>query len=108
MNHKKLLQELEQFGFTEPQAKLYLAGLSAEELLMQPLAKKAGIKRTTAYYVMEELLRRGFFSIKKIGKRHYYVAATPKRLVEMIEQREKLIKKISPFLQKLLKTKTSR
>lgn len=108
MNNKKLLQELEKFGFTEPQAKLYLAGLSQDELLMQPLAKKAGIKRTSAYYVMEELMRRGFFSVKKNGKRHYYSAASPQRLIEMTEQREKLIKKISPFLLKLRKIKTSR
>lgn len=103
MNYKILLSELENFGFTEPQAKLYLAGLSADELLMQPLAKKAGIKRTTAYYVMEELVRRGFFIVKKLGKRYYYVAASPQRLVEMTIQRGKLIRKIFPFLIKIRK-----
>ncbi len=86
------------FGFTKAMAKLYLAGLEYGPLLMAHLAMRANVKRTTAYYVMAELLRRGFFSKKKLGKRTGYVAASPEHVLEMTLERERQVRKLLPAL----------
>ncbi len=103
MHLEKLTRELQKFGFTKAQAKLYLSGLILKHALMQPLARTAGVKRTTAIYLMEELLRRGFFTKKKIGKRTYYLPSSPKKLLEVTKERERLIMKLMPVLLKVIK-----
>ena len=100
MNQKELLKNLEKFGFLPQQAKLYLAGIALGPSLMMPLAKKAGVKRTTTIYSMKELLRRGFFKKIKIGKRIGYLASGPEHLIKITEERKRLIIKLKPFLRK--------
>ncbi|MFA5022397.1 MAG: helix-turn-helix domain-containing protein [Patescibacteria group bacterium] len=98
MNDKLLLKQLEKFGFLPTQAKLYLAGVRLGPALMTTLARQAGIKRTTAYYVIGELKRRGFFTVVKIGKRPGYKAVAPKNLLLIIQKREKLVRKLLSYL----------
>ena len=98
MDRKKLEQKLTRFGFLPAHAKLYLAGLALGPALMAHLALKANVKRSTCYYILPELLRRGFFSIKKIGKRNYYTASPPEKLLQITRQRERLIQNLMPGL----------
>jgi sugar-specific transcriptional regulator TrmB len=53
----KLIQNM---GFSDKAAKVYLAALELGESTVQTLAKKSGLKRTTIYYVLteEDLLSR--------------------------------------------------
>lgn len=95
------MKNLEKFGFLPQQAKLYLAGIQFGPSLMMPLAKRAGIKRTTAIYLMRELLRRGFFGTKKIGKRIYYTASTLKYLLKITGERKQLILKLLTKFKKI-------
>lgn len=94
MTDKKIVTQLIRFGFTVPQAKLYFAGLKLGPELMARLAKQSGVRRTTAYYMMEELLRRGFFVKRKVGKRIYYEAASLQQLLRMTKTRERLVRKL--------------
>lgn len=94
MNDRKIVTQLIKFGFTTSQAKLYYAGLRSGPELMARLARQAGVRRTTAYYMMEELIRRRYFSTRKVGKRKVYVAASLNDLLQMTESREQLIKKL--------------
>lgn len=105
MFNKKILKQLHYFGFTSSQAKIYLAGLRLGKILMAPLAKAAQVKRSGVYYIMEELKRRKFFSSKKIGKRTYYIAASPEKLFKMTLEREILIRKILPLLKAIIPKK---
>lgn len=93
MKEKTAIKTLRQFGFTEPQARLFYFGFTHGPSLMSHLAQKAKIPRATAYYSMEELLRRGFFTTKRQGKRKLYVAASNRRLLQMVRERENLVKK---------------
>lgn len=103
MKDDSLTKELIKFGFNKLQAKLYLSGLRKGPSLMAELAREAGIKRTTVYYLMEEMIRRGYFSEKKSGRRTHYVAVAPKQLQRMVEQRQRLITKILPSLNSINK-----
>ena len=98
MTDRKIVTRLIQFGFTTQQAKLYYAGLKSGPELMSRLAKQAGVRRTTAYYMMEELLRRGFFSKRKIGKRTYYTTASLEQLLQMTRRRAKLVKSLMRYI----------
>ena len=98
MTDKKIVTQLIKFGFTAAQAKLYLAGLKLGPELMARLSHHSRVRRTTAYYMMEELQRRGFFGKIKIGKRYYYVAASLRQLLKMTKRREKLVRKLMKVL----------
>ena len=65
---------------------------------MAKLARAAKIPRSSAYYVMDELLRRRFFATKKMGGRIYYLAASNHQLINMVRQREQLVKKLIQHL----------
>lgn len=107
MNRQKIEKELERFGFLRAHAKLYLAGITLGPSLMAHLAIKANLKRSTCYYTITELLRRGFFETKKIGRRNFYIASTPAHLLDVTEERKKLIVKLLPELKKLAKKSLS-
>lgn len=94
MTDRKIVTLLIKFGFTPAQAKLYYAGLKLGPELMARLAKFAGVRRTTAYYLMNELIRRRFFVARRIGKRIYYTAASPRQLLKMTKSRERLVRKL--------------
>lgn len=85
---------IRQFGFTRSQAKLFYTGYLIGPSLMAALAKKARIPRATAYYLMSELRRRGFFTTKKHGQRTIYIAASDETLLNMVRERERLVKKL--------------
>jgi sugar-specific transcriptional regulator TrmB len=68
---------------------------------MAHLAKTAGVKRSSAYYAIDELQRRGFFSIKRKGKRIFYKAASPEQLIKMTEARLKEVMKLYPSFKRL-------
>ncbi len=88
----RALELLVKFGLSRPQARLYLAGLRLGPALLAVLARQAGVKRTTAYYIMAELIRRRYFSKRRVGRRWYYVAATTHDLLQMVKERERLVR----------------
>ncbi|MBI4426834.1 MAG: hypothetical protein HY567_04630 [Candidatus Kerfeldbacteria bacterium] len=98
MKKTRILRLLRQFGFTPAQARLYLAGVMLGPALMAVLSKEAGLPRSTAYYLMSELKRRGFFTSRMIGRRTYYAAASGQRLLLMTKRRELLIRRMLPIL----------
>lgn len=98
MTDRKIVTLLIKFGFTPAQAKLYYAGLKLGPELMARLAKFAGVRRTTAYYLIDELIRRRFFTVKKIGKRTYYTAASTRQLLRMTKSREHLVRQLIKIL----------
>ncbi|PIR92604.1 hypothetical protein COU01_00850 [Candidatus Falkowbacteria bacterium CG10_big_fil_rev_8_21_14_0_10_44_15] len=104
MTPRQILQKLEKFGFTPPQARLYLCGLQLGPVLMKPLAQTAQVSRSTAYYLMAELERRNFFTSRKVGKRVYYQAALPAKLLAMTQDRERLITDLLPTLQTITRS----
>lgn len=105
MDKQNLEKDLKKFGFLPAQAKIYLAGIELGPSLMAHLAIRANLKRSSCYYILPELVRRGFFSIKKIGRRNYYFASPPEKLLQATKAREKLIRKLLPKLKKIANKK---
>lgn len=69
-------------GFKEKEAKVYAAALGLEKGTVQEIAKKAGIKRTTAYSILEALKKKKAVFQTKMKKRTYFVAEDPAEILE--------------------------
>src|SRR3989338_4796673 len=91
-------------GLTHKQAVVYRTLLELGETSMKLLTRKAGLKRPTAYLIVEELSVLGLLSVTQKGKRKVYSAVHPKRLVEMVRFREHQIESSLPELVALYNT----
>lgn len=68
------------YGYTLNQAKAYLAALELGIGSAQDVGKKAGIKRTTAYSVLDELVRKGVAVKTKERRKDRYLVVSPREL----------------------------
>ena len=84
-----MLHELKQIGLSDKEAKVYLASLELGKASVQDIAKKAGVNRTTAYIMIESLMKRSLLYTTKAGKRLNYIAENPEKILELIRLRKK-------------------
>ena len=90
---------LEQYAhLDEKSAALYMALLRIGEMPIAGLVRAGGVKRSTVYLHIEELARRGLVEKVVRGKRLYYRAANPKKLLSSVEQEHKELKRYLPEL----------
>ena len=73
----KLLQKLMEYGLSEREAALYLANLELGESSMSIIAKKAKIKRSTAYLTFKTLETRGLMGSLKMHNGLRFIATKP-------------------------------
>lgn len=97
-----LERDLIEIGLNEKEAKIYLASLELGQSTVQDIAKKAGVNRATTYFVIEGLMKSGLMSSFHKGKKQYFVAADPDRLIEVLEREKNTIEKRKENLKKLL------
>ena len=95
MNYKKL----QDAGLNENEAKIYLAVLELVQTSVSRIARKSGVKRTTVYFSLENLMQKGLISaIKKEGRTEYF-AEDPRNLERIAEEKKQ---RISSFIPELL------
>lgn len=93
-----LHKQLQDAGLNETEAKIYLASLELGQTSVSRIAKKAGIKRTTVYLSLENLMQKGLLSaIKKDGKAQYY-AEDPRNLERIMAEKKQRISNLMPEL----------
>ena len=95
----KIEQILEKFGFSLNESKTYLACLELGLASAQDIAKKAGLKRTTAYSVLSYLINRGVIGKTIVRKKTRFVAEPPEKLLNLIGEIQSSIAKILPQLE---------
>ena len=93
-----LLSTLQQIGLNEKQAKIYLAALELGETTVKEIAKQAGIKRTTIYDLLDEMIANGLLKQTIRETRKKFIAASPAELRLIIQKREALLSQIMPAL----------
>lgn len=64
-------QQLKQLGFSDKEAKVYMASLELGPDTAQEIAKKAGVNRTTTYVIIEKLIKKGKKRSFRSGWREY-------------------------------------
>lgn len=85
---KGLVENLQLLGLNEKEANVYLAILSIGKSNVTDIAKKAGLKRTTLYEYLENLLKQGLIYKTVTNKRTYYLPEAPNKIVSMLDRKK--------------------
>ncbi len=106
---KAMRQILKQINFSDKETDVYLAALKLGEGSITELAKKANIKRPTAYVVLERLKEMGLVSLSKKKGKQIFIAENPEKLLKAVEEeKEKIIEKEEKIKEALPKFKALR
>ena len=97
----ELLKKLIDYGLTEREATLYLTSLKSGESGMTILAKRAGIKRSTAYLTFESLESRGLMGSLKTRLGLRFIATKPELFFAREERRLKDLSSLLPQFKNL-------
>lgn len=97
----EIKQVLEQFGLQGKKADVYLAALELGSSTVIEISKKAGIKRTTCYDIIQDLVREGLISETSKGKKHLFVGEDPEKIQRNLKNKERLFSEILPQLQSI-------
>ena len=92
---------LKDYGLDERETALYLASLGLGQASMAELAKKAGIKRTTAYLSFQLLEKKGLMGSFKMSSGLKFVATRPEALLEKAQRQLEEIKLALPQLKSI-------
>jgi len=93
-----LYKNLIEAGFSEKEAKVYLALLELGEGNIAKITQKSGIKRATVYLEIEALKNKGYVSLVKRKGRNIYLAENPLRIEEHLREKTENISKLMPEL----------
>ncbi|NOS66772.1 MAG: hypothetical protein HOO67_00155 [Candidatus Peribacteraceae bacterium] len=91
-------------GFTEKEAKIYLAVLALGEAPVSRVAAHTHLKRTTAYPVVENLKERGILTVTKKRGIQYVSAIAPRILIDRLKQSAQLAEEALPALMQMAYT----
>jgi len=97
-----LLQKLIDVGLDEKEAKVYVALLELGEANIADISKKAQIKRSTVYDMLELLKEKGLLSQTRLKKRPIYYAENPAKMLEALESKRKSLKEAMPELTSIM------
>jgi len=95
--------ELQKYGFSDKQAKIYLTLLKIGPSTVNQIAESADLVRTTTYDVLKSLKEIGVVGSTTKNNVQYFEASPPDKLISMLDERKKEISSILPGLKKLYK-----
>jgi len=104
--HMNISRELSQQGLSPHQIKAYLGVLSLGQATTISVAKKTGLRRTTVYDILVNLIEKGYVSEARKGKRRIFIAEDPSFITTRLEEKLAAAKSLTPFLQKIYTTST--
>lgn len=104
--HKHMpLKTLIEFGLSEKEAKIYLALLELETSGVNEIAKKTGINRSSAYVVIDMLLKKGLVSTSKDERKiQRFTAAEPESFLKIAEDNERKYKQVKEKIKEIIPT----
>lgn len=87
---KKLISKLCEFGLSPKEALAYVALLSIGTAGARDVSSKSQLNRSTAYVLLESLVKKGLASISVQEGSRYYIPSPPERLVQGLEDDARL------------------
>lgn len=96
-------QVLKNYGLSDEETRLYLAGLKMGEAPLARIAKDAGIKRSSAYLIAKNLEEKGLMGNFKLPNGLRFVASPPSLLAEQAKKKLSEINEIVPELKAIQK-----
>lgn len=105
---KELVTLLQQAGFTQKEAQVYLALLELGRGDVTEIAKKAELKRSIIYVIIEGLMEKGYVTQLPNQKVNTYQAIDPGVIVTQIKNTSKNLGEMLPYLRSLQNKSESR
>src|SRR3989338_9387234 len=93
MDQAHALESLRSVGIHQRAAEIYLSLLGKTKATISEIAQATGIKRATCYEYIDLLLKENFIERLPIGKRMYYSAVEPKKVLQSFKKRALLFEK---------------
>jgi len=87
-------------GLTDLEIEVYLTIIDLGSCLAGEITRKTGIHRRTVYDAIERLIEKGLVSYIKTNNRKYFEAYPPRKLLEILKEKENLLKEAIPELEK--------
>lgn len=87
------------FGLNEKESSVYLACLELGQDSITEISKKANVKRPTTYLIVESLHKRGLIHTLEKGRRTFYGVEEPSKLLGLLEEKERTLKTLLPYLE---------
>lgn len=103
-----LFNLLKESGLSDKEAKTYLSALELGFGSMQEIAKKSGLKRSTTYDIVSNLVIKGIFAQTTKGKKKFYLAEDPERVFDLLKLRQENFKKALPELKSIFNRLTGK
>lgn len=85
----KFDQELMDLGLSEKEAAVYLSSIQLGPSPVQKISRKAKVNRATTYVIIDSLTEMGLMSKYEEGKKTFFVAERPKRLIGYFKEKER-------------------
>ena len=104
----KMETELKAFGLNSNEIKVYKACLELGSSSVTKISQRASIYRTLTYEVLKSLSDKGLVSHVIKDRKKYFEAASPRKFISILQEKEHRIKDILPqmlALQESVKTK---
>ncbi|MBT6762492.1 hypothetical protein HOA92_05620 [archaeon] len=93
---------LENIGLTKSEIKVYLALLELGSSSTGPIVDKSGAASSKIYEVLEKLIQKGLVSFVIKGRVKHFEAASPKRIVDYLKEKQLAIEEQTKSVQALL------
>ena len=96
--NEDLILTLQNYWFSEKEAKVYLAALSLWSAPASTIARHCNENRTTVYSILWDLVKRGLFSTVVKDAVTYYIPMDPELFVKQYEEKLKTLQEKLPEL----------
>ena len=95
-------KDLEKFGLSDKEAKVYLACLELGPSTAAQVAQKADVNRATTYVAIESLTKQGLLSSHEKDSKTFFSAEDPAMLKRLLDQQREEVKNKLSSLEELL------
>lgn len=95
-------EALRKIGLTEGEIKVYLSLLELGSTTSGKITKKCGISGSKVYEVLDRLMKKGLASSIIKNEVTYFESASPERILDYLEEKEKAIEKDKASIQKII------
>ncbi len=101
MNNTEIIEVLSEFGLSEQEVSVYIKLIELGGASATQLATEMGLKRTTAYPLLERLISHGVVIASDQGSKKFFTPIRPNKLTSLYENKLNSLTKIIPALERM-------
>ncbi len=102
---KDIIHILRSVGLDEKQSQLYIAGLQLGTAPASDYAKTTGFNRITSYNLLEEMVRKGYFTVVRKVRAKWYAPVAPEYVALEARKSAEALERVLPELRSLQSAK---